>query len=126
MPKSIEKEKSGVAAPPAEAKPKPKQQPRDQSDSKPRQQPPYAVILHNDSINGFDYVVATLRKVFHYGGLKAFRLTFTAHVKGRVVVWSGMKEHAELKADQLRSCGPDPQMKARGAQTLRVTIEPQT
>jgi ATP-dependent Clp protease adaptor protein ClpS len=87
-------------------------------------QPPYAVILHNDDVNGFDYVVAVLRKVFNYDRAKARKLTLEAHEKGRSIVWSGQLEHAELKADQIRSCGPDPIMKARGALALKVTVEP--
>jgi len=92
--------------------------------NKPKAQPPYAVILHNDNVNGFDHVIGVLRKVFHYGRIKAARLTLEAHLKGRSVVWSGQLEHAELKADQIRACGPDPIMKAHGAITLKVTVEP--
>jgi ATP-dependent Clp protease adaptor protein ClpS len=92
--------------------------------NKPKQQPPYAVILHNDDINGFDYVVGVLQKVFHYSRTKAFWLTLKAHVGGQSVVWLGGLEVAELKADQLRSCGPDPTMKHRGAPTLGVSVEP--
>jgi len=88
---------------------------------KTKRQPPFAVILHNDDINGFNFVIATLRKVFHYGRTKAFWLTLKAHLAGKVNVWSGTLEVAELKADQLRSCGADPKMK--GALTLMVTIE---
>jgi ATP-dependent Clp protease adaptor protein ClpS len=91
--------------------------------SKPKKQPPYAVILHNDNFNGFDYVVSVLRKVFNYGRPKAFQLTMAAHTSGRSIVWSGVLELAELKADQIRSCGPDPVAKANGALTLRVTVE---
>src|SRR5262245_3429163 len=96
--------------------------PRDQTDVK--RLPPYAVVLHNDDINGFDYVIGVLRKVFNYGRLKAFWLTLKAHVTGRSVVWSGSLELAELKADQIRSCGPDPAASSRGAATLVVTVEP--
>jgi ATP-dependent Clp protease adaptor protein ClpS len=92
--------------------------------TRPRQQPPYAVVLHNDDVNGFDFVVGVLCKVFHYGALKAFWLTLKAHVTGKSVVWSGSLEVAELKAEQIRSCGPDPNMKSRGAQPLRVSVEP--
>ena len=96
--------------------------PRERTEVK--RQPPYAVLLHNDDINGFDYVVGVLRKVFGYGRLRAFWLTMKAHVGGRVAVWSGSLEVAELKADQLRSCGPDPNMRSRGALPLRVSVEP--
>ena len=91
---------------------------------KEKRQPPYAVILHNDDINTFNHVVGVLRKVFNYGRLKAVGLTLAAHKTGRSVVWSGMLEIAELKADQIRSCGADPERKAFGAGPLGVTIEP--
>jgi len=96
--------------------------PRDEK--APKRQPPYAVVLHNDDLNGFDFVIAVLRKVFLYDYLKAHRLTLQAHEGGRSVVWSGSLEVAELKADQIRSCGADPRMSSRGALPLRVTIEP--
>ena len=47
-----------------------------------------------------------------------------AHEKGRCVVWVGTMEVAELKADQIHSCGADPAMKAKGAQPLGVSVEP--
>lgn len=116
----------GPAITPPEVSPvpavRPTTTPREQSKTK--RQPPYAVILHNDDLNGFDYVVGILRKVFNYGQMKAFWLTLKAHVTGRSHVWSGSLEVAELKAEQIRSCGPDPNAKARGALPLQVTIEP--
>jgi ATP-dependent Clp protease adaptor protein ClpS len=101
---------------------RPKRSPR--ARNKPKRQPPYAVVLHNDDLNGFDYVVGALRKVFGYGPTKAFWLTLRTHTSGRCVVWTGTLEVAELKADQLRSAGPDPKMKSKGAPTLGVSIEP--
>jgi ATP-dependent Clp protease adaptor protein ClpS len=47
-----------------------------------------------------------------------------AHHKGRSTVWIGPLEVAELKADQIRACGPDPEQVYRGAQPLQVTVEP--
>ncbi len=122
MPGPIQEEQAqeqqvAVAAP-AETRPKVR------PDAKPKLQPPYAVILHNDDVNGFDFVVRALRKVFGYGVTKAFKLTLQAHLTGRSCVWSGHRELAELKADQIRSCGPDPAMAHKGAQALRVSIEP--
>jgi ATP-dependent Clp protease adaptor protein ClpS len=92
--------------------------------AKAKQQPPYAVVLHNDDINGADHVVVSLRKVFSYSLPKAIELMLQAHVTGRSIVWSGTLEVAELKADQMRSCGPDPSMRERGALPLQVSIEP--
>lgn len=89
-----------------------------------RRQPPYAVILHNDDINTMDFVVAVLRKVFGYTVEKCVELMMEAHKKGRSAVWIGPLEVAELKADQIKSCGPDPIRKADGAAPLAVTVEP--
>jgi ATP-dependent Clp protease adaptor protein ClpS len=85
--------------------------------------PPHAVILHNDPINGFGFVVDTLMKVFRYNGGKAFWLTLKAHTAGRTIVWAGNLEVAELKAEQVRACGPDPAKIAEGATPLRVTTQ---
>ena len=91
---------------------------------RPKQPPRYAVILHNDDVNGMDHVILVLRKVFQYEVEKCVQLMMEAHKTGRSVVWTGLLEPAELKADQIRSCGPDPVAKANGACSLAVTIEP--
>jgi ATP-dependent Clp protease adaptor protein ClpS len=98
--------------------------PETESETKTRRQPPYAVILHNDDLNGMDFVIEVLRKVFGYEPEKCFELMMEAHEKGRVVVWVGSLEVAELKADQIHSCGPDPRAKEKGAQPLGVSVEP--
>ncbi len=103
---------------PARAKPTPR------NDDQPERLPPYAVVLHNDDVNTFEHVIRTLKKVFGYNTAHAFLLAVRAHRSGRAVVWSGQKEHAEFKADQVRSCGPDPVMRHRGACALGVSIEP--
>ena len=113
-----------VVEPPAvEAKPAPPRQKPD-TKTKPKLQPPYAVILHNDSINGFDYVITVLKKVFHYGSATAFMMTLRAHLSGRSLVWSGSLEVAELKAEQIKSCGPDPRKRDRGGRPLKPSVEP--
>jgi ATP-dependent Clp protease adaptor protein ClpS len=94
------------------------------TETRTRRQPPYAVILHNDDLNGMPFVVGVLRKVFGYGVVRCVRLMLEAHRKGRAVVWVGAMEVAELKADQVRSCGPDPLAAPRGAQPLAVSVEP--
>jgi ATP-dependent Clp protease adaptor protein ClpS len=91
---------------------------------KPKRQPRYAVILHNDDVNTAEFVIGVLQKVFHYDQPKAFQLMLRAHVSGRSAVWTGVLEVAELKADQIRSCGGDPLRAADGAGPLRVTVEP--
>ncbi|MGL6097146.1 MAG: ATP-dependent Clp protease adaptor ClpS [Fimbriiglobus sp.] len=92
--------------------------------SRTRRQPPYAVILHNDDVNTTEFVVLVLRKVFAYEVAQCIDLMSEAHETGRAVVWVGSLEVAELKADQIKSCGPDPARRNAGAQPLGVTVEP--
>jgi ATP-dependent Clp protease adaptor protein ClpS len=87
--------------------------------------PLYAVVLHNDDINTMEYVVAVLRKVFGYPWSRCVSLMLEAHRKGRSRVWIGPLEIAEWKAEQIRTCGPDPEQVHRGAQALTVTVEPE-
>lgn len=108
----------------ASARPLPDTLPHPDTDTHTRRQPPYAVVLHNDDLNTMDFVVSVLRKVFGYPVTRCVELMLEAHHEGRAVVWVGPLEVAELKADQIRSCGADPAQKARGAQPLGVSVEP--
>ena len=98
--------------------------PETDAETRTRRQPPYAVVLHNDDVNTMPFVVLVLRKVFGYTVEKCVELMIEAHEKGRSVVWVGPLEVAELKADQVHSCGPDPTRLDAGAQPLAVTVEP--
>ena len=66
-----------------------------------RRVPPYNVILENDDYHSFEFVIEVLRKALGYSEARAFQLTEQAHTTGRAVVWTGPKEVAELKADQI-------------------------
>ena len=76
-------------------------------ESRTKRQPPYAVIVLNDDLHTFDYVIQLLGKVFGYDVPKAFQMALEIHERGRAVVWSGTLELAELKRDQIRGYGPD-------------------
>ncbi|MEN1681298.1 MAG: ATP-dependent Clp protease adaptor ClpS [Planctomycetota bacterium] len=97
---------------------------RPENERKVKRLPPHAVVLHNDDVNGFDFVIASLKAVFGYTTFRAMRLTLAAHTSGQSQVWTGPLEVAELKADQLRSRGADPERASDGALPLRVTVEP--
>ena len=73
------------------------------TDSRPKLLPPYHVLIENDDHHSQQFVVAVLRKVFGYDDTKAAELMMTAHTAGEAVVWTGPKEVAELKLDQLRT-----------------------
>jgi ATP-dependent Clp protease adaptor protein ClpS len=65
--------------------------------------PPYHVIILNDDHHSFEFVIHVLREVFRHTVEQAFTLTKEAHDKGRAVVWTGNKEVAELKAEQVET-----------------------
>ena len=74
---------------------------------KPKPLPPYAVIVENDEVHSFHYVIETFQKVFGYSEQRAFRMAEAIHNHGEQVVWSGSKEVAELKRQQILTAGPD-------------------
>jgi ATP-dependent Clp protease adaptor protein ClpS len=102
----------------------PKTKPTPSTENRTRRQPPYAVVLHNDDVNTAEFVVVVLHKVFFYPPTRCIELMLEAHETGRSVVWVGPLEVAELKADQIHSCGPDPTRRCSGAEPLRISLEP--
>ncbi len=109
-------------APTAEPVVRPGAKPDDKK--RPKRQPPYAVVLHNDPFNTMDFVVGALRKVFGYDKQRAKTLMLRAHKSGKAQVWTGTRELAELRAEQLTACGADPLTAWLGAKPLKVSVEP--
>lgn len=90
---------------------------------KPRRQPPYNVILHDDDDHSYEYVIEMLGKVFGHSVRKAFRMAEEVDSTGRVIVDTTTLERAELKRDQIHGYGPDWRLpRCKGA--MRATIEP--
>jgi len=94
------------------------------SSARPRRQPPYAVVVFNDEDHTFQYVIESLMKVFGYPQERCYQLTLQIHQQGRGIVWSGTRELAELKRDQLRSAGPDFFAAKKVDFPLQATVEP--
>jgi ATP-dependent Clp protease adaptor protein ClpS len=93
--------------------------------SRTKVQPPYAVIVENDDDHTFEYVIEALGKVCGYSRQKAFLLAVEIDARGKAVVWSGAREVAELKCEQLRGLGPDYFAPKPVTYPLGVYIEPQ-
>jgi len=62
---------------------------------------PWYVVVHNDPVNLMSYVTMVFQRVFGYPREKAERHMLEVHHKGRSVLWSGMRERAELYVQQL-------------------------
>ena len=81
----------------------PSTQPRQRERTRPRLLPPYHVILENDALHSMEFVVEVLQKVLGCTVEHAVQLMLEAHTTGRAVVWTGTKEVAELKVEQIRT-----------------------
>lgn len=77
--------------------------PKQREETATRLLPPYNLILENDDYHSFEFVMDVLQKALGYNQQRAFLLTHEAHTKGRAVVWTGSKEVAELKLEQIKS-----------------------
>ena len=65
--------------------------------------PPYHVILLNDDFHSMQFVVAVIQKVFGYNQERSVKLMLKVHEQERAIVWTGSKEVAELKQDQVQT-----------------------
>jgi len=72
--------------------------------------PNYHVVLLNDDDHTYEYVIEMLGKVFGYGVDKAFRMAREVDTAGRVIVWTGSLEQAEVKRDRIHGYGADPRI----------------
>jgi ATP-dependent Clp protease adaptor protein ClpS len=65
--------------------------------------PLYNLILLNDDRHSFVFVTDLLRRLFGMTAERAFEIARQAHDTGRAVVWTGLRERVEFKADQIRT-----------------------
>jgi ATP-dependent Clp protease adaptor protein ClpS len=77
--------------------------PKEREEKRTRQVPLYNVILMNDDHHSFEFVIGVLQKALSYPQEKAFKLTEEAHSRGRAVVWTGPKEVAEFRVEQIQT-----------------------
>ena len=62
---------------------------------------PWQVVVHNDPVNLMTYVTMVFQRVFGYPREKAEKHMLEVHHQGRSILWSGMRERAELYVQQL-------------------------
>ncbi len=62
---------------------------------------PWNVVVHNDPVNLMSYVTMVFQKVFGYPKEKAEMHMIEVHRQGRSILWSGVRERAELFVQQL-------------------------
>ncbi|MCK6446657.1 MAG: ATP-dependent Clp protease adaptor ClpS [Planctomycetes bacterium] len=89
-----------------------------ETDTQVRLSPHWKVILHNDDVTTFEFVIRLLVELFHKDLQEAVRLTNLVHHSGLAVVEITTKERGELYVEQVRSLA-----RPRGF-PLTATLEP--
>lgn len=79
---------------------------------RPKQLPPYKVLLHNDDVNTFERVIAAILKLTTMQPQEALLRTLEAHETGVALLLVTHKERAELYREQFATF------------KITVTIEP--
>ena len=111
---------TAVAEPMVTTRTRPKAEPSTQT----QRQPPYNVVILNDEEHTFLYVTELLMKLFGHPLAKAQELTLTIHTTGRAVVYTGPREVAELKADQITTVHEVREPDGRDLGPLGCEVEP--
>jgi ATP-dependent Clp protease adaptor protein ClpS len=86
--------------------------------------PPYHVILDNDDFHSFEFVIGVLVKTLGCTTDRAMKLAWKAHSEGRAVIWTGPKEVAEFKLEQIRTFHETRESDGRKLGPLSCCIEP--
>lgn len=74
---------------------------------RPKRQPRYQVILWNDNDHTYAYVILMMMQIFGYPPEKGYQIACEVDTRGRAIVLTTTKEHAELKRDQIHAFGKD-------------------
>jgi ATP-dependent Clp protease adaptor protein ClpS len=83
-------------------------------------EPPFRVLIHNDDVTPFDFVIAVLRSVFYLSGREALAITTRAHLTGRAYVMTLPYEEAKYRVGKAHGL-------ARAAgYPLTFSLEPDT
>lgn len=89
-----------------------------ETEEKTRLAPRWKVILLDDDVTTFEFVIELLLRIFHKGLEEAVRLTHEVHETGSALITVTNLERAELYVEQVRSMA-----RPRGF-PLTATIEP--
>ncbi len=96
-----------------ESKPKP-------VPKRPRQ---YNVVLWDDPVHTYDYVIEMMQKLFHHSSIQALKIAEEVDKSGRAICYTTNKEVAEFKRDQIQAYGSDPHSSSPNG-SMSASIEP--
>jgi ATP-dependent Clp protease adaptor protein ClpS len=81
------------------------------------------VVLLDDDHHTYQYVIEMMVSVFHADVTRGYTIAREVDTTGRAIVFTGHREYAELKRDQIHAYGADPRISAcRGS--MRAIVEP--
>lgn len=89
----------------------------------PKRPPRYNVVLWDDPVHTYDYVIGMMQKLFHHSAVQAMKIAEEVDKTGRAICFTTSQEVAELKRDQIQSYGSDPQSSSPNG-SMSATIEP--
>ncbi len=92
------------------------------SDPREKLAPPWNVVLLDDDDHTYSYVVEMLGAIFGHSVPTAFRMAKEVDLTGRVIVWTGSREVAELKQEQIHDYGADPRL-TRSCGSMSAVVE---
>ena len=85
--------------------------------------PRYNVILWDDPVHTYDYVIGMMQKLFHHSAIQAMKIAEEVDKTGRAICFTTSQEVAELKRDQIQAYGGDPQSSSPSG-SMSASIEP--
>jgi ATP-dependent Clp protease adaptor protein ClpS len=89
---------------------------------KEREVPRYHVLLWDSDHHSYEYVERMLRELFGHAPELCHQMAVEVDTRGKVVVLTTTKEHAELKRDQILAYGKDELIK-NCTGSMHATIE---
>jgi len=96
---------------------------RTRTEEKTRREPNWHVIIWNDEVHTYEYVIELLMTLFGHSPEKAYQITREVDRSGKGIAWTCHQELAELKRDQILGYGADWRMQESEG-SIRATIEP--
>ncbi len=85
--------------------------------------PLYNVVLLDDDVHTYDYVIEMLAKLFLLSEIEAYRHAEEVDRTGRTVVITCELPQAEFARDQIQAYGPDPRIPASTG-SMSAILEP--
>jgi ATP-dependent Clp protease adaptor protein ClpS len=81
----------------ADPQTRPEIEKEEEIEQEPAEEPPYKVLIHNDDVTPYDFVVAILIRVFALTPVIAEHITYLAHTNGMALVAVLPKSEAERR-----------------------------